>query len=383
MYFADVIGQEDLKKSLTRTVRAGQIAHAHMIVGMEGGGNLPLGLALAGYVFCENRGEEDRCGKCTACKLMNQLGHPDLHFSFPFIKTEGLKNTETLQRSFVKMVAGNPYLTLQEWEEEIGGENKKSIISVEESREIVHKLSLNSFMGGHKVMIIWMPEKLRREASNALLKTLEEPMGRTLIMLVTSHPETILPTIISRTQLTRCEPLSYAVLTQALIERDGATPEEARHAARFGEGSYRRAQVIAADGVNRMDDYFPLLRDWMRSCVSKNPGQALEASTAIAKMKKDDQHRFLEYALAFLHESVMFSILGPEKSRFEGSSAQFALKFAPYIVEKDLGGFHDVLNRAHYLVTRNANPNLLFMKTSYEMMKLFSNTPKTVAERAA
>ncbi len=141
--------------------------------------------------------------------------------------------------------------------------------------------------------------------------------------------------------------------------------------------------MIASGGGVQMEDYFPILRDWLRSCVSKNPGLALEATTAIAKMKKDDQHRFLEYALAFLHESVMYSILGPEKSRFEGSAAEFAIKFAPYIVEKDLGGFHDVLNRAHYLVTRNANPNLLYMKTSYEMMKLFSETRKTVAERAA
>lgn len=364
---------------MIRAVQTGQIAHAMMIAGVEGGGNLPLALALAGYVFCRDRSQEDRCGNCNSCKQMDGLGHPDLHFTFPIIKSEVSKakggdssRHNALRRTFVQTVVKRPYLTLQDWETEMGGENKKSIIPVEESREIVSKLSLNAFMGGHKILVIWMPEKMNAQAANALLKTLEEPPGRTLILAVTSQPDAILPTILSRMQLMRCARIDEDALAQALVSREGVSATVAKRAAQLAEGSYHTARTIAMEGSSELSVYFPLMRDWMRACVSKSPGKALEVAGEIAKLKRDDQNRFLEYTLAFLHHSLLYTTLGADKAGFDPEAAEFAEKFAPYIVSKDLGGFHDVLNNAHYLVTRNANPGLLFMKTSYELMRLFS-----------
>lgn len=86
MFFKDVIGQEEAKQRLIAEVKEGRIPHAQLICGPEGTGKLPLAIAYARYICCENRGEHDACGVCPSCTKFNKLAHPDFHFVFPVIK---------------------------------------------------------------------------------------------------------------------------------------------------------------------------------------------------------------------------------------------------------------------------------------------------------
>jgi len=370
MYFKDIVGHSDLKKSLTQIVKEDHVSHALMFAGREGSGNLALAIAFSAYLLCKTRGPAERCGECPNCKQLDQLGHPDMHFSFPFVKKEKIEVSESFQRDFKSLVKKNPYLSLKDWEIEIAGENKQSIITAKESAAIVKKLSLKSFAGGYKVMIIWMPEKLNQQAENKLLKTLEEPSPRTVILLVPSKAEDLLPTIISRVQMVKCRPLRDEEVRNGLIEKFGVTSEIAEKAAQVAEGNLNLALKTSRDPDSE-NVYFALFRDWMRTCVSPKNHDIVEVTEKIAALSRDQQGYFLDYCLSFLHEAVMYAYLGKDKARYVGASAEFAEKFAPYMADKDLGAFHDTLSKGHRLVERNVNPRLLYMKLSAEMIRIF------------
>jgi len=349
------------------------VSHALLFAGNEGSGNLALAIAFASYLLCPNKSKDERCGQCAQCKQLDQLAHPDLHFSFPFIKKgDQIKTTDTFQRAFKESVRNNPYLSLKEWEIQVAGDNKQSIITVDESTEIIKKLSLKSFAGGYKVMIIWMPEKLNTQAQNRLLKTLEEPSARTVVILVSSKVDELLPTIVSRTQTVKCRPLRASEIAEGLRSLESADAATARDISIRAAGNYNVALKILQNPEGE-SAYFELFRDWMRTCVSPKNHDLIEITEKISALGRDEQVYFLEYCLQFLQEAISFSYLGENKASYTGAAAAFAKKFAPYIVGKDLGAFHDVLSRGQMLVERNAYSKLLYMKLSAEMIRIFKN----------
>ena len=85
MQFKDVVGNTDIKKALIHEVKAGRVSHAQMLLGPEGSGKLPLAIAFAQYLLCDNPTKKDSCGECPNCLKTSSLTHPDLHFVFPVV----------------------------------------------------------------------------------------------------------------------------------------------------------------------------------------------------------------------------------------------------------------------------------------------------------
>ncbi len=370
VYFKDVIGHSALKNHLIKTVEDQHVGHSLMFSGNSGGGKLPMALAFAGYIFCENRGENDRCGNCNACKKMDVLGHPDLHFSFPIILSAKNKTSSPFRREFVEAILKEPYLSLPEWEEMLGDAKKKSVISASESQEIIKSLSLKSFSGGHKIMIIWHADRLNREAQNKLLKTLEEPEPKTLIILTTNSPEDLLPTINSRTQLVKFIRLQDEVIAKGLMERYGTTPKAAQNLARISDGNFAKAAKIVSVG-GAESPYFDLFLSWMRSCVMGNNLALRDTCVTITEFSRDQQQAFLEYSLQFIHQSILYKYVSVEEARFTDENLTSSTKFAEYISDKNLDAIHEILSNGHYLVQRNINTHMLFMKMGIDLMRLF------------
>lgn len=376
MYFKEIIGQQAVKTHLIKTVKQGHVSHALMFTGGVGNGKLPLALAFAGYIFCENRGETDRCGKCGACKKMDVLGHPDLHFSFPFVKTTSIKTCNPQMREFISTISKDPYLDLRDWELQIASDNKQSIITADESNEIVKRLTLKSFAGGHKILIIWNADKLNSSAQNKLLKTLEEPEAKTLIILVTDSAQNLLPTINSRTQLVQCEHISDEVMATALVERFDTDKTNALNIAKIADGDFAKAKKMIAANQST-SKYFELFSQWMRAAAVSDYYKILTSCDQISKLSRDEQQNFLEYGLQFFHQSILYTYVGKEQARFDSEAAGFAIRFAPFMVANDLVGFHDIFSDGHYMVKRNVNAHLLFMKMGSDMAKLFkTRTPQ-------
>jgi DNA polymerase-3 subunit delta' len=206
MLFSEIIGQENTKKQLIDSVQTSRMSHAQLFSGPEGSGSLPLAIAYAQYVSCTQQGADDSCGVCPSCRKYNKLAHPDLHFVFPVATTDKVKSkpvSDLFLPEWRDILLTNPYFSFNQWLEHIGVDNKQGLIGTEEAGEIIRKLTLKTYESDYKVMVIWMPEKMNDSSANKLLKMIEEPPLKTLFLLVSEHPEQIITTIISRTQLVK------------------------------------------------------------------------------------------------------------------------------------------------------------------------------------
>ena len=230
MRFADITGQGELKRRLASAVDAGRISHAQIFTGASGAGTLPIALAYAQYILCRNRRDGDSCGECPSCRQAAALAHPDLHFVFP-VNKQGKKSGEAmLSDAFLpqwrEMFArSGGYFSPQQWFAALNlGKTLKGVISVRESEEIIRKLSFKSYESAYKIMIIWLPETMNDEASNRILKILEEPWERTLFLLVSERADLLLKTIVSRTQEVAVPRIAVADL-EAEVRRSGESDE--------------------------------------------------------------------------------------------------------------------------------------------------------------
>ena len=195
MLFKNVIGQQAVKTRFIQSVTEGRVSHAQLISGPEGSGGLPIALAFAQYLTCERPTQEDSCGVCPSCVKNAKLVHPDVHYSFPVATVRDISKPKSSDfiDDFRQAVIEQPYLDINDWFDQLDVANKQGFMSVEESADILRKLHLKSYESPFKIVIQWMPEKMRTEAANKLLKIIEEPPDKTIFFLVTENRDQLCP----------------------------------------------------------------------------------------------------------------------------------------------------------------------------------------------
>lgn len=371
MYFKDIIGQETVKQRLRLEVREGRVPHAQLFAGPEGTGALPLAIAYARFLLCTRRGEEDACGTCPSCVKLNKLAHPDLHFVFPVIKRKGGGDTVSNDyiREWRELAISTPYFGMNHWLDAMGAENQQAQIFVKESDELVRKLSLKSSEGGYKVVIIWLPEKMKVECANKLLKLLEEPPAQTVFLLVSEEPDRILPTILSRTQRINVPRLEDAEIAEALKVRFGLQDTDAAETARLAEGSYLQALEI----IHLSEDtqlFFGLFVSLMRLAYQRKVKEMREWSDTVAAMGRERQKDFLTYCQRMVRESFVSNFHRKEMNYMNREEENFTIRFAPFINERNVMGITDELAEAQTHIEQNVNPRMVFFDFALKMIVL-------------
>ena len=247
MLFEDVIGQNHIKNHLTQSVDNGRIPHAQLFVGKEGSGTLAMALAYAQYILCSNKNGENDSGNA-ACNLkFKNYSHPDLHFAFPVTTSHKVKSKPVSSfylEEWRKLLHEQPYGNLFDWYKLLGVDNKQGQIGVDEAQEIVKSLSLKSYEGGYKIMLIWMAEKMNIACANKLLKLIEEPTNQTIFLLITENEEQIINTIRSRCQVLHFPPLAQDVIKNALIKDYNLDVSIATKIAHQANGNYNKASDL-------------------------------------------------------------------------------------------------------------------------------------------
>lgn len=371
MYFKDIIGQETVKQRLRLEVREGRVPHAQLFAGPEGTGALPLAIAYARFLLCTRRGEEDACGTCPSCVKINKLAHPDLHFVFPVVKRKGGGDTvsDDYIREWRELAISTPYFGMNHWLDAMGAENQQAQIFVKESDELVRKLSLKSSEGGYKVVIIWLPEKMKVECANKLLKLLEEPPAQTVFLLVSEEPDRILPTILSRTQRINVPRLEDAEIAEALKARFGLQDTDAAETARLAEGSYLQALEI----IHLSEDtqlFFGLFVSLMRLAYQRKVKEMREWSDTVAAMGRERQKDFLTYCQRMVRESFVSNFHRKEMNYMNREEENFTIRFAPFINERNVMGITDELAEAQTHIEQNVNPRMVFFDFALKMIVL-------------
>lgn len=375
MQFKDVIGQEDIKQRLISEADAGKVPHALMLCGQEGCGSLPLALAFAQYLLCKNHDganeAEECCSTCRDCLMASKLQHPDLHFIFPVFKKKTGKGTtsDDFLKEWRNIVLKNPYFGYAEWLDAIGADNHQLQIYVEESDNIAHKLSLKSSQGGYKVAIIWLPEKFNEECANKLLKLLEEPPTQTVFILVCERPDLVLQTIRSRTQMIDMPPLPSTVLESALVDKFSILPEEARRISRSCNGSLTAALRSITDD-SEQELYFELFVSLMRHAYARKVKEMKLWSEKVAAMGRERQKNFLQYCQHMIRENFIYNFHRPDFNYMSQREEGFAVKFAPFINEKNVIGIMEELTLAQRDIVQNANAKIVFFDFALKMIVL-------------
>ncbi len=364
MLFSEVVGQDRIKQKLIKSIRSGKVSNTQLFLAPEGAGGLPLALAFTQYLVCENPTNKDACGECDACHKVQKLIHPDVHFTFPVVNQSDRDNvSDEFIKEWRQAVIESPYMNYYDWLQTIQAGNSQGNIAVKDCREIIKKLSLKSFEGGKKVMILWLPERLGKEG-NALLKILEEPSPDTYFILVAENSELILNTILSRAQLVRIPPLDAKEISDSLQAQMSLNEAEALEIAQLADGNYRTARRLAKSGESEFSTQFI---QWMRHCYRKNGPEMVQWTNQIAAKGREEQKNFLSFALQMLEELFLFGQGLKEGRRLKEEDIPFTESFATFVTEETFVRIYDAMNKAHYYIERNASSKIVFFNLSLQI----------------
>ncbi|MFH0865508.1 MAG: hypothetical protein V1904_04910 [Bacteroidota bacterium] len=369
MQFSKVIGQEQVKKRLIRSVKENRVSHAQLFLGPEGCGKLALAVAYAQYVCCGDKKENDSCGVCRSCIKFQKIAHPDLHFIYPISATKDKPVSSVFISDWRELVLNQEcYIGLEDWYKAIGLETKQGIINAGDCNEVIKTLGLKAYEAEYKIMIIWMVEKLFHSAAPKLLKILEEPPDKTLFLLVCKDHEQVISTIISRTQIIKIPRIAEKDMVHALIEKHKLVPRRAHEISRMVDGNYIEARKLTDE--NQDDFNFMKLRDWMRSCYKDNVPDLIKWADEIGRIGREKQKDFLLNTLRLLRESILISSGTQDLIKIDGEEQKFASGFAPFIHPQNAENIINEFNDAVFHIERNANARILFLDLSLKIAEL-------------
>ena len=371
MLFKEIIGQQELKQKLLALVRDDRTPHALMLFGPPGTGKLPLAIAMAQYLACKDRQDTDSCGKCSSCVKFEKLVHPDLHFVVPVMKT-GSSTAPPISDDFAEVwretLLGDFYVTENQWYEALGAENKQGIINVKESESIIRKLGFKPYESDYRMMVIWLPEKMNQSAANKLLKLIEEPPSKTLILLVSEHTDKILPTILSRTQLLHVPPLSASMIREGLLQQ-GYSDALIEDAVSRANGNYGTALQSLRQDENEMN-HFEQFTGLMRLCYARDIIAINQWVESVSTLGRERQKQLIDYSLRLLRENFMLHLENKQLNYMSRKEAEFSSKFSPFIHEGNIHELAEGFTMAGNHIEANGNPRIIMMDMAIGIIKL-------------
>ncbi len=375
MKFSDVVAQTPVKQSLISLVKQRRMPHALMLVGNEGVGTMPMAIALARYLCCENRGDEDSCGVCPSCVKFNKLAHPDLHFAYPIVKNEQKKITvcDDVLSSFREEMVKNSYISLNDWLTVIA-DGKLGVIYAKEGDEIMRKLSYRPYESDCQVLIIWAPEKMNNECANHLLKFIEEPPNDTIIIFATDNEQEVLATINSRTQKVYLHQIASEDMVEKAREKyDSVDQEKLEEIARVSKGSWGRFMKELEYWEDKQIFFGNFMR-MMRISWVLNVKEVKAWSTEMAGIGRDKQLIFLQQAQAQVRENFMMRVSDETLLYMSGEERAFANKFSRFIHENNIEDMMGELQTAEEQIEQNVSAKIIFFHLPFLLYKLIKRS---------
>lgn len=420
MFFKDIIGQEEVKAQLRHQLESGRIPHAQLFAGPAGTGKLPMAVAFARYLVCDevnkstnpqaNKSQEagqggdmfggeffdfpeapdnqvkpektddpeipaDSCGHCPACVKMNKLVHPDVHFMMPVFKRESGRPADTYPQSddFIfdwrEAFLENPYLDLGEWMRAARADNQQGELYAAQAAELLRKLSFRSSEGGRRVVILWLPERMNDSCANKLLKLIEEPPSETVFLLVSDDAERVLPTIQSRTFRVNFRPLKEAEMAHALVERFSLGADVADDLAHTAGGSWARVLHLL-DAEDETRQHTELFIRLMRLAYGRKLDELKQWSEEVARLGRTPQRQFLDYAQRMVRESFVANFHSHALSYMNSAETAFTARFAPFVDERNVMGITALLADAQRDIEGNVNARMVFFDLCLRLIVL-------------
>src|SRR3972149_5718112 len=339
MSFNNILGQERAKKILINSLIKGNISHAYIFAGPEEVGKKLTALTFAKTLNCIN-GKEDCCEECLSCKKINSLNYPDL-----IIIRKGDENTKTNTISDIKRNFGD--------ENEDKDKESKSI-KIGAIRELQRRLSLKPYEGKRKVAIIDNAEDMIAASCNAFLKTLEEPPGETVIILITSNTHSLLPTVVSRCQVIKFNPLSDEHIKEILIKNYKFSENDASILASLSKG--RLGSALTAD-YKELCKYREDVLKMIKSSIRGDLEYIFTESKRLSK-EKEELPEFLDSVIDLLRDAVIINGTGIDEGVINKDVSDKIKEFSSGLHIQYILNMVDTVQQTKSLLKRNANPQL-------------------------
>ena len=378
MQFSEVIGQSEAIGRLLQLVEEQRVPHALMFNGPAGSGKLALALAFASYLLGERHDGHslltNNAATANAEAMLGKWQHPDLHFSYPVIRPKGASSdrkitSDDFAKEWRTLIGKTPYFTMDQWMTAMDAENQQAAIFEAESDALAHMLNMKSAMGGYKVSLIWLPERMNITSANKLLKLLEEPPSQTVFLLVSEEPERLLETIRSRVQRFDVHRIDTPDMEQALISRRGLDADMAQRVAHTACGNWLKAmEELDSDSENRQ--FFDIFVNLMRQAYMREMKGLKNWSDNVASLGREKQRRMLTYFLHLVRENFMFNFQQPVLNYMTQEEEKFSQHFARFINERNVVEMAEMLQRTHRDIGQNANAKIQFFNLALNMIIL-------------
>lgn len=284
---APLVGHHEVRRSLATAIDRGDLPGSLLIHGPRGVGKQRLGLWLAQRILCEAPGHPEPCGRCTSCRAILRLEHPDVHWYFPLPRPKSV--------SADRLAAALEDARAAELAERRSQPYRASVLPelaghyVQQVQTLRRAAFARPAAGEHKVFLLGdaellVPQESSPEAANAMLKVLEEPPSATTFILTACEPDELLPTIRSRLLPVRLRPLPESTVVEVLISEMEASPANAAMAARLGSGSIGRALGFLPAGKQPgpLEVLRQQARAWLEAAASPTPGAIAVAAHRLA-----------------------------------------------------------------------------------------------------
>jgi DNA polymerase-3 subunit delta' len=369
MRFDQIHGHDSQIKALRESISLGRVPHAQLFTGPEGVGMLAIAIAFMRAVFCQ----EPNTDKSSCDLKFDRLTHPDLHFIFPVASNAKVKTKPTSDQfleDWRLFVDTNLFGTLFDWYQQLEIENKQGQIGVLESEEITKKLSLTSYEGGWKGVIIWQADKLNLAAANKLLKLVEEPPEKTLLIFISNHEDQILETLRSRCQIVNFSLLGESALSEALISF-GATNEVAANLSAQANGQLSRALHLMKVDESPFEDWFV---SWVRTAfkAKQNKGSVVELlnwSQQIAGVGRETQKQFLLFSIELFRQALLVQYELSELTSYKPRGNFDISRFSNYVHNGNIHLIIKELESAYLHIERNGSAKMVFSDLSLKLTR--------------
>lgn len=265
MSFKDFIGNEQIIQLIKNVLRHQRLSHALLFAGPEGVGKKRLALELAKYLNCQSPDDYQACDQCWSCRKIASGNHLDVQVIAP----------------------------------------EEGYLRIDRMRRLREEIYFHPFEGRERTFIIDEAEKMRVEAANSILKTLEEPPEHAKLILISPNPHALLPTIRSRCQYFRFNPVSDRAIAELLASGRGVTKAEAELIAKLSQGSVGKALSFNLSGFKELRN--TVLQTIENALVSKSFLRVNKMALNVAKDRKS-METWLELIFLLLRDLLVMKL---------------------------------------------------------------------------
>ena len=357
MAFEKIIGQKRVVKILKRAVISKRMPHALLFHGPDGSGKTATALELAKAMLCQK--DEVYCDNCSDCKRVAKLSHPDLILLFPAPKEPKIDELRSIRQSIVD----NPYFRTQLW--------AKPEILINSIRELKKTVSMKSYENKGRVIILLDVHRFRTAAANSFLKLLEEPPGKVQIILTTSKPNMLLPTIVSRCQKIKFDPLTWQEIKSALIEKENVDPAKANTISRMSFGNYHRALELLDENIDEKQE---LMIDVLRKIIMSDLDILLLVENLTSQEDLKTIKDLIALMLIWFRDALVIESLQDEEKFIDKiiniDRLQILQKFINSFESIDYEKILAKIENALELIERNVYLNLILLQLLFGLKRL-------------